>query len=299
MDININRVDAEINDSLFMTIGNKPITQSDIVNEIKIILILNNESYSNEKRDKLHELAVKSTVKRTIKEIELERNNFYRFSKEELEKELARLAGNLFLDVETLKNICASNELDFSIIEKQIKTELYWNSLIFELYKNTLLVDAAQIEERLKILQKRKKIEEYLISEIVFKNVQKDKLENEVKKIKNKIKIEGFENVAKNLSISESSIKGGDLGWVNENVLSQNIKSILINTPVGSISEHIVLPQGILIFKIRDKRKVDRNLSLEQMKNQLVNAEKNKILNMHSLSHYDKVRRSVSIKFYK
>jgi len=299
MDININRVDAEINDSLFMTIGNKPITQSDIVNEIKIILILNNESYSNEKRDKLHELAVKSTVKRTIKEIELERNNFYRFSKEELEKELARLAGNLFLDVETLKNICASNELDFSIIEKQIKTELYWNSLIFELYKNTLLVDAAQIEERLKILQKRKKIEEYLISEIVFKNVQKDKLENEVKEIKNKIKIEGFENVAKNLSISESSIKGGDLGWVNENVLSQNIKSILINTPVGSISEHIVLPQGILIFKIRDKRKVDRNLSLEQIKNQLVNAEKNKILNMHSLSHYDKVRRSVSIKFYK
>ena len=124
MDININRVDAEINDSLFMTIGNKPITQSDIVNEIKIILILNNESYSNEKRDKLHELAVKSTVKRTIKEIELERNNFYRFSKEELEKELARLAGNLFLDVETLKNICASNEFDFSIIEKQIKTEL-------------------------------------------------------------------------------------------------------------------------------------------------------------------------------
>ena len=295
----IDRTEAEINDSLFMTIGNKPITQSDLVNEIKIILILNNESYSSEKRDRLQEVAVKSTIKRTIKEIELERNKFYRFSEEELEKELARLAGNIFVDVETLKNICASNNLDFSIIENQIKTELHWNSLIFELYKNRISIDADQIEERLKIIQSKKKIEEYLISEIVLKNIEKDKLDNEIKELKNKIDIEGFENVAKNLSISESSIKGGDLGWVNENVLSENVKSVLINTPIGSISEPIILPEGILIFKIREKRQIDSNMSLEELKNQLVNAEKNKILNMHSLSHYDKVRRSVSIKFYK
>ena len=52
------------------------------------------------------------------------------------------------------------------------------------------------------------------------------------------------------------------------------------------------------MFKVRDKREIDRNLTLEEMKTQLVNSEKNKILNMHSLSHYDKVRRSVSIKFF-
>ena len=74
----IDRTEAEINDSLFMTIGNKPITQSDLVNEIKIILILNNESYSSEKRDRLQEVAIKSTIKRTIKEIELERNNYFK-----------------------------------------------------------------------------------------------------------------------------------------------------------------------------------------------------------------------------
>ena len=160
--ISIDKADAEINDSLFMTIGNKPITQSDLVNEIKIILILNNESYSNEKRDRLQEVAIKSTIKRTIKEIEIERHNFYRFSDEELQKELARLAGNIFVDIETLKNICASNNLDFSIIENQIKTELHWNSLIFELYKNRITVDADQIEERLKILQNKKKIRRIL-----------------------------------------------------------------------------------------------------------------------------------------
>ena len=40
------------------------------INEIKLILILNNESYSDDKRDQLHEAAVKSTIERNIKEIE-------------------------------------------------------------------------------------------------------------------------------------------------------------------------------------------------------------------------------------
>ena len=117
----IEKVNSTISDSIFMTIGNRPITKSDIVNEIKLILILNNESYSDEKRDNLHALAVKSTIKRNIKQIELERNNFYMYSEADLQKELSTLASNIYVDIETLKNICESNELDFSIIENQIK----------------------------------------------------------------------------------------------------------------------------------------------------------------------------------
>ena len=297
--INIEKVNAEIKDALFMTIGNKPITQSDIVDEIKIILILNNESYSDEKRDQLHELAVRSTVKRTIKNIELERYNFFKFNEEDLQKELARLAGNLFIDVNTLKNLCESNELDFAKIEDQVKTELYWNSLIFEIYKHNLNINQEEIEDKLKLNQNKNKINEYLMSEIVISKVENDKMDLEIEKLKNKIEVEGFEKTAKELSISESALKGGDLGWINENIMSDKIKSILIKTQIGNLSSPVILDNGILIFKIRDKRAIDQNISLEEIKNELINAEKSKILNMHSMSHYDKVRRSISIKFFK
>ena len=281
-----------------MTIGNKPITHSDLVDEIKIILILNNESYSDEKKDILHELAVRSTIKRTIKEIELERNNYFRFNEEDLKMELARLASNIFVDLDTLKNICLSNELDFTKIEEQVKIELYWNSLIFEIYKNNLNINQAEIEDRLKLVQNKKKIEEYLISEIVIKNVESSKLDSEIQRLKDKIKIDGFENVAKELSISESGMKGGDLGWISENIISENIKSRLTETPIGKLSSPIILQDGILIFKVRDKRKIDKNVSLEEIKNELTNTEKSKILSMHSISHYDKARRSISIKLF-
>ena len=44
---------GEIKDSLFATVGDKAITSSDIVNEIKIILIISNQPYTEEKREKL------------------------------------------------------------------------------------------------------------------------------------------------------------------------------------------------------------------------------------------------------
>ena len=289
------KVNAKIEDALLITVGDKAITKSDIVDEIKIILILNNESYSDDKKEKLHKRAISSTIKRNIKQIEIDRIGFLEFNQQDLINELTILANRINFDLDTLKNICASNELDFALIENQVITELLWNSLIFQLYKDRLSINVEEIEEQLKLIHNKKELNEYLISEIVIKPVEKNNSESEIKELINKIKIEGFENVAKNLSISETATKGGDLGWLNENIISKNYKSKIAETPIGSVSEPIFLPKGILIFKVRDKRKIKRDI--EEEKNQLVNFEKTKILRMHSSSHYDKLKRSTSIKF--
>tara|TARA_B100000700_G_C15014083_1_gene842420 strand:+ start:846 stop:1772 length:927 start_codon:yes stop_codon:yes gene_type:complete len=294
----IEKANSGISDSLFMTVGNKAITKSDVVNEIKILLILNNESYSDEKREQLQDMAIKSIIKRSIKKSEVERVNFLKFNQDDLNMELKKLANKINLDLDTLKNICASNELDFLLVEDQIKIELMWNSLIFEIYKNRLSINQEEIEEQIKLFQNKKNIEEYLISEILLPPIEKDKIKNEIQNLKKEIAEKGFENVARDLSISESSVRGGDLGWINENIISKKIKSSIINTTIGEISEPIILQEGILLFQVRSKRNIENELTLEQTKNQLVQAEKIKILNMYSLTHYDKLRRSVTVKFF-
>ncbi len=255
-------------------------------------------SYSADKREELQQMAIKSAVKRNIKEIELNKNNFLEFSQDDFNKELNRLANNLDMDIETLKNVCVSNGLDFSIITNQIKTELLWNSLIFALYRNRVSINLNEIDEQLKLYQDKKEFEEFLISEIIIKPVEKDKLESRIEEIKNKIKTEGFENVAMNLSISQSAVRGGDLGWLSENEISKKFRSKILNTSIGSFSEPILLNEGILIFMVRDKRIIEKEINLVELKNQLVESEKQKILNMYSMSHYDNLRRSISIKFY-
>ena len=81
------KVNANIADALFITVGNKAITKSDIVDEIKIILILNNESYSDDKRGKLNKMAIKSTIERNIKQIEIDRLGFLEFSQQDVSYE--------------------------------------------------------------------------------------------------------------------------------------------------------------------------------------------------------------------
>ena len=67
---------------------------------------------------------------------------------------------------------------------------------------------------------------------------------------------------------------------------------------VGSITKPILLPNGILIFKVRNKRTTENKINLENTKNELVRVEKERALNMHSSSHFSNLRRSVSIKFF-
>ena len=85
---------AVIKDSIFATVGNKVITKSDIINEIKIILILNGTSYSEEIKDQLDQSAIQSIIKRTIKKIEVE-NNAVSFLFNSLPK---NLTANIFIE---------------------------------------------------------------------------------------------------------------------------------------------------------------------------------------------------------
>ena len=100
------------------------------------------------------------------------------------------------------------------------------------------------------------------------------------------------------LSISNTALQGGNLDWVSENAIAEKFKSKIINTPVGNVSAPILLPEGILFFKVRDKKKLKKFANLEEAKNQLVNAEKSKILRMHALSYYERQRKLISINYY-
>ena len=98
-----------------------------------------------------------------------------------------------------------------------------WNSLIFFKYKNRISVNLEEIDEQLRSNQNKKEFEEFLVSEIIFQLTQGETLEAKIDEIKNKIELDGFENAAMSLSISQSAENGGDLGWINEMKFPKNL----------------------------------------------------------------------------
>ena len=84
---------------------------------------------------------------------------------------------------------------------------------------------------------------------------------------------------------------------VSEYIINR-FKSQIINTQVGNISEPILVEGNILIYKVRGKRKIKISENYEDKKKQLINIEKNKILNMHSTSHLENLKRNITINYY-
>ena len=288
---------GEIKDNLFATVGDKALTDSDVINEIKTILILNKQSYTKERKKELQSIAVRRIIERAIKKIETEKYDFLEFKQIDLDNQINILAQRVDVSIDTLKTIFETNGLDFEQIKKNVITELLWNNLMISIYKNNLTVNEDEINQQLANFDKNTESNEYLISEIVLKSVESNKLDEEINKVKNMIKDIGFEKTAMTVSVSANSVSGGNIGWIEENSIAKKFKSRIINTPVGEVSKPIVLPEGIIIFTVRDKRKSNKVVDLESIRKSLILAERNKILNMYSLSHYESLTRKIAVNY--
>ena len=288
---------GEIKDNLFATVGDKALTDSDVINEIKTILILNKQSYTKERKKELQSIAVRRIIERAIKKIETEKYDFLEFKQIDLDNQINILAQRVDVSIDTLKTIFETNGLDFEQIKKNVITELLWNNLMISIYKNNLTVNEDEINQQLANFDKNTESNEYLISEIVLKSVESNKLDEEINKVKNMIKDIGFEKTAMTVSVSANSTSGGNIGWIEENSIAKKFKSRIINTPVGEVSKPIVLPEGIIIFTVREKRKSNKVVDLESIRNSLILAERNKILNMYSLSHYESLTRKIAVNY--
>ena len=288
----------EIKDGLYATVGNRAITRSDIYNEVKMILIISNTQYNAKEQNSLQRQAVRALISRNLKQIEIEKNSFLEFNENDLMYEIKRLADNIGVDIKAFKKIFETQDLDFALVEDELKTKLLWNSLIFHLYRDKLSINLNEIDETLKSQKKIQEIEEFLISEILLKAESQETAQAQVDKLLERVKINGFKSAAMELSISETSTNGGDLGWLDKNNISKSFIEIIENIPIGEISKPILLKDGILFFTVRDKRIIKKQVDLELLKNNLVNIEKNKILDMYSMTHYDNLKRSIGVNFF-
>ena len=70
-----------------------------------------------------------------------------------------------------------------------------------------------------------------------------------------------FPVVAAQFSQSQTALQGGDLGWVRASTLDPQVVKVLGEMPVGAVSNPIVVPGGIIIVTLHDKREVGRDIA--------------------------------------
>ena len=289
------QVFAKISNSVVITVGSLPITTLDMVKEMKLISIISGNKIDDTNKVQIKNIAAKSLIKRKIKELEIDKYEVKNYKKNDLENLIRKASINIGTDKEGLKKIMESNNLNFRYLEKKFEIDLKWNSLIFNLYKNKVVLNMGEIKEKISTeLKKTDSNRTFLLSEIEV-NMPKDGLEAVVKKIMNSIIDEGFESAAKKFSISKSAELGGNIGWISEKKLSIKIADNIKNLKTNEVSEPIILESTLLIVKKMGERVFDKDI--EKIKNNIIEIEKNKKLKMFSNSHYSNLERTIQINF--
>lgn len=284
-----------IENKIIVKIENEIITSLDVENEINYLLALN-PTFNNLKKEKRKKIATNSLIKEKIKKIELLKyieviNLDENFLQKLIQDRYSRL--NL-KNKKDFINYLQKFEIDIETIESKISIEAIWNQLIYQKYSSKVKIDKVSLEKELdKVFNKGEK--NYLLSEIVFEEKNKEKIKEIYSKIKKEIQNDSFENVALTYSVSESASVGGKLGWVKESSLSKIINQNLSNLNKKEITKPIFTMNRYLILRIDDIKYTELKYDKNKELNNLVKFKTNEQLNQYSNIYFNKIKKNTKI----
>lgn len=136
---------SEIKIKIVAKVGNLLVTTLDVQNEIVTNLVINKQEITQENINSNKNYAVKNLINTLIKKNEIDRFEIKTYNEVDLKKYTESVAANMDTNISGLKKIFNENGIDYNILVEQHKTELLWNSLIFEMYKNQININMVEI----------------------------------------------------------------------------------------------------------------------------------------------------------
>ena len=274
-------------------VNNSIITNIDIENEKKYLLLLNNNL--NQLSDKeIFDLAKDSLIKEEIKKKEI-----YRLFTKQNNKVENKIIENFYKKIgfenqKAFIEFLNQKNIKFDNLKEKLVVETLWNQLIYNKFNKKIRINKSLLKkEIISYYNSKDKKYEYHLSEIL---IEKEKnISSKKNEILEYIKKFGFKIAANKYSRSETSKHGGDIGWIKSSRLSNDIKNKISKIKIGQVPKPIQVSNGYLFLKMNDKREIKEKFDLDKELKQQINFEKNRQLNQFSLNYYKKLKKNIKI----
>jgi len=284
-----------IENKIILKIDNEIITTLDVYKEITNIKFFN-RNLNNLSDEEIYQISIQSLIKYKIKKNEISKK--FKIveiqNKDYLDQLIEKTFKDLgFQNLQNFKNELIKREISFENFEEKLKIEILWNQLIFSTYYNKLVIDEEKLKRQINNIDKT--VKSFNLNEIIFNVESIEEIETKYNLILNDIQKLGFEGAALKHSISNSSINGGNLGWIDEKNISKQILEQINKINIKSITKPIRISSGFLILQKFDEREIQKNLDSEEELKKLIDYEKNQQLNNYSNLYYNKIKKNIKI----
>ena len=148
------------------------ITNYDLAREIKYLSVITVGQVKNLDDQESRKIAIDSLIKDKIKNSALANYDNIIIKDELINNQIIQSTQNIgFKSIEDFKTYLEFEKYEFDEFKKKILLELKWNQLIYQFYKNQIVIDKEKIDNKLKkLIAEQKKIKEYLVYEIFIED---------------------------------------------------------------------------------------------------------------------------------
>ena len=192
------------------------------------------------------------------------------------------------------ENYLLQNNVDIKKVKEKISIEIAWNDLIVKTFANEIEIDQNAISKELEKFDK-KKVNNLLLSEIIFTVNNKNELGSKYDAIKKSINEIGFEETARIYSLSDSKKSGGNLGWIYKSQLSQEIIDELKDVNIGDFTKPIITSGGFLILKLNDIKNENIQIDKDEQLKKMIEFERERQLTRFSTLYYKRIYNNAEI----
>ena len=279
-----------------LKVDNEIITNQDIVDEANYLISMNKSLNQISKKD-IYKISIQSLIKEKIKYLEVIKYYDVNSENEKLnELVLSNLLSQYRVNnKQDLDKLFSNLKLNMDVINTKIKIEVFWKKLIFDKYISKVSINKNKLKEKVTSQSNSNYSEEFFLREILFELNNNKNVNDEYLKIKETINNNTFATAASIFSISDTSLQGGEIGWIRKSQLSEKLINHVINLEIGEISKPIQLGNKYLILKLEDKRKKQIKIDIDKELEIIVQKETDRQLNQYSANYFNKIKKNIYI----
>jgi peptidyl-prolyl cis-trans isomerase SurA len=266
---------ARSTEGIAAVVNDDIISMSDLTARLQLALVSSGLPNTQETRQRLTPQVLRSLVDERLQLQEATRANVSVTDKE-INEAFSKVAEQNRMQRDQLEKMLASQGVPRSTLESQIRSTIAWGKLVQRRLRPSIEIGQEEIDQVIQRIQANAGKPEYLAAEI-FLAVDAPEREDDIRRLADRLYEQigqgaNFTAVARQFSQSAGAAAGGDLGWVQQGQLPEELDSTLRQLRPGQASRPIRSITGYHILMLRDERAVAAANSLpprEQIMNSL------------------------------
>jgi len=245
----VQRIAAIVNDDV--------ISAFDLEQRVEMVIRSSRMPDSADMRRRLRRQVLDALIDEKLQLQEARRLNLA-VSEAEVDNAIGMVARQNNLSKADFQRFLASNGIPVSAVQEQLKAEVAWAKVVRRRLQPTVNISEEQVDEELERRKRTAGQPQSRLAEI-FLPVDSPDLEDEV--LRNAERLVGevgagadFSALARQFSRTASAPDGGDIGWVRQGQLGDEMDAAIAGLQVGQVSQPIRGTGGYYLVKLVDRR---------------------------------------------